>query len=322
MAEPSARSLRRIEKSSTGIAGLDEVTRGGLPTRRTTVVLGNPGCGKTLLAAEFLIHGTAIGEPGVLLAVEQSRHNLIEDAASVGIDLERLENEGKLALVVVDLTSQDFVEAGSYSLAGLERLLLDAARRIGAKRIVIDQLDGFFDCFSDAPALRKEFLRLAGRFSDLGLTTLMTGAPPGRGHRIEEFLSDCVLHLDHRVVNQVGTRRLRVLKYRGTAHGTDEYPFAITSTGLRVFPITSSTLNIDVSDELLSTGLDGMDELLGGGYYRGSALLISGEAGTGKTTLACQLAAAAAAAGNRCSYVSFEESPHQLMRNARSVGLA
>lgn len=308
-------------KCATGIFGLDEVTGGGLPTGRVTLVLGGPGCGKTLLGAEFLAHGCSVGEPGVMVSVEQSHEHLCMDVRSIGIDVEALERQGALRVVAVELHQQEFAEVGSFTLDGLWATIDREVRATGARRVVIDQLDGFFAHFQTSRALRIEFCRLARLLSERGLTTVMVGSPPGGVHRMEEYLSDCVIRLDHRITNQVGTRRLHVMKYRGTAHGTDEYPFAITKSGLRVFPITSSKLDYDVSEETLSTGIRGLDEMLGGGYYRGCAVMISGQAGTGKTTLACQLAAHAAAAGLKSLYFSFEESPKQLFRNAKSVGI-
>ncbi len=312
----------KLVKTASGIAGVDEITFGGLPAGRTTLVTGNPGCGKTVFGLDFLQHGAGQGEPGVLVVVEQHREAVAVDASSVGCDVDALEANGLLEIVAVPLLLQEMTEVGAFTLDGLLASIERSATRVGARRLVVDGLDGFFAYFESHRILRAEFLRLAHRCAELGLTTVLTGAASGELHRLEEYLADCVLRLDHRVDGQVSTRRLRVAKYRGTAHGTDEYPFVITSDGLRVYPITSADLMHPASSECLSTGVPALDQMLAGqGLYRGSAVLIAGQAGTGKTTLVASVAASASRTGVRCLYFSFEESPDQLRRNMSSVGL-
>ena len=313
-------------KCPTGIAGLDEVTRGGLPKGRPTLVCGSAGCGKTLLAIEFLVRGAVQhDEPGVFMAFEETAEELTQNVRSLGFDLDDLIARNKLAVDYVHLEGGEIEEAGAYDLEGLFVRLGHAIDTIGAKRVVLDTIEVLFSGLTETAVLRSEIRRLFRWLKEKGVTAIVTGER-GSGtltrFGLEEYVSDCVILLDHRVTEQVCTRRLRVVKYRGSAHGTNEFPFLIDENGLTVVPITSAGLDHTAFTERVSTGTQGLDQMLGGkGYYRGSTVLISGTAGTGKTSLATHFASAACGRGERCLYFSFEESQKQLVRNLRSIGL-
>jgi circadian clock protein KaiC len=314
-------------KSPTGIAGLDEITGGGLPTGRPTLVAGAAGAGKTLFGVEFLVRGARdFGEPGVLMSFEESADDIAINVASLGFDLPQLERDGLVTVDAVHLDPSEIVVTGEFDLEGLFIRLGAAVDAIGAKRVVLDTVEVLFGALQDDAIVRAELGRLFTWLRQRGLTAVITGErgpEAGRLTRfgIEEYVSDCVIVLDHRVADEISTRRLRVVKYRGSVHGTNEYPFLITEDGLMVVPITSLQLDYDAPDERVDTGVPGLDEMLGGGVYRGSAVMITGTAGTGKTTLAAQFAATACAAGERVLFLSMEESPSQLERNLRSVGI-
>lgn len=315
-----------LPKTSTGISGFDEVTLGGLPTGRTSLVCGAAGCGKTLFAVTFLVNGaTRFGEPGVFMSFEERAEDLAANVASLGYDLDGLVAAGKLAIDHVHVERSEIEETGEYDLEGLFVRLGYAVDRIGAKRVVLDTIETLFSGLSNAAVLRSELRRLFGWLKERGLTAVITGER-GDGqltrHGLEEYVSDCVVLLDNRVEDQITTRRLRVVKYRGSAHGTNEYPFLIDGQGMSVLPITSAGLGHGVSSEAVSSGIPGLDAMLGeGGFYRGSSVLLSGVAGTGKTTIAAHFADAACRRGERCLFFVFEESAEQICRNARSVGL-
>jgi len=315
-----------LPKTPTGIDGLDQVTRGGLPKGRPTLVCGAAGCGKTLMAIEFLVRGAMqFGEPGAFISFEESPEELAANVRSLGFDLDRLVEEQKIAIDFVRIEPAEIVENGAYDLEGLFLRLGFAIDSIGAKRVVLDTIEALFGGFTDQALLRAEIRRLFRFLKDRGVTAVITGER-GDGsltrQGLEEYVSDCVILLDHRVTEQVSTRRLRIVKYRGTAHGTNEYPFLIDEKGISVLPLTSLGLEHEASDERVSTGVGKLDAMLGAkGFYRGSSILVSGTAGTGKTTLAVQFAAAACARGERVLYLAFEESPGQLYRNMRSVGV-
>lgn len=315
-----------LKKAPTGIVGLDEVTGGGLPAGRPTLVCGPAGCGKTLLAMEFLVRGIQeFGEPGVFVAFEESVGELVKNVASMGFDLEQLQDEGLLVMEHITLNAGDVDENGAWDLEGLFIRLGLAIDQVKAKRVVLDTLETLFGAFKDAAILRSELRRLFGWLKSRGVAAIITGER-GDGtltrYGIEEYVSDCVIVLDHRVSAQSSTRRLRVLKYRGSLHGTNEYPFLIGETGVSVLPITSLGLEHAVSSERVSSGIPALDEMLGGaGLYRGSSVLISGTAGTGKSTVAAQFAVAACSRGERALYFAFEESAAQIVRNMASVGI-
>jgi circadian clock protein KaiC len=323
--EPT-RALTTLPKAATGIRGLDEVTGGGLPRGRPTLVCGPAGSGKTLLAMEFLVGGiTDFGEPGVFMAFEETREDLVANVASLGYDLAAFEAEGMLVLDHVNVVASELVEAGDWDLDGLFIRLGAAIDSVGATRVVIDTIETLFGAFQDVATLRSELQRLFLWLKARGVTVVITGER-GEGqltrHGIEEYVSDCVIVLDHLVTEQTSTRRLRVLKYRGSLHGTNEYPFLIGERGISVQPITSLGLQHAVSSERVSTGVDRLDVMLGGhGPFRGSSILVTGTAGTGKSTLAAQFCDAACARGERAIYFAFEESQDQIIRNMSSVGL-
>jgi circadian clock protein KaiC len=317
---------RTLPKACTGIQGLDEITDGGLPRGRPTLVCGSAGCGKTLLAMEFLVHGaTRYNEPGVFMAFEETPEELAQNVSSLGFDLQKLVQQKKLSLDYVRIERNEISETGDYDLEALFIRLNAAIQSVGAKRVVLDTIENLFSGLMNEGILRAELRRLFRWLKDKGVTAIITGER-GQGqltrHGLEEYVSDCVILLDHRVINQVSTRRLRVVKYRGTAHGTNEYPFLIDEDGISVLPVTSLTLQHQVSEERISSGVPRLDTMLGEkGFFRGSTILVSGTAGTGKTSLAAHFVNAACTRGERCIYFSFEESPGQLIRNMRSVGL-
>lgn len=315
-----------LPKTPTGIRGLDEVTGGGLPTGRPTLVCGPAGCGKTLLAMEFLIRGVQqYDEPGVFVAFEESTDDLVANFASLGFDLPAAEAAGTLVLDHVNVVRGEIEETGDWDLDGLFLRLGASIDKVGAKRIVIDTIETLFGAFSNTAILRSELHRLFAWLKERGVTAVVTGER-GDGtlsrHGIEEYVSDCVIVLDHRVTEQTSTRRLRILKYRGTLHGTNEYPFLIGEEGVSVLPITTRSIHPDVSAERVSTGIPRLDSMLGeGGFYQGSAVLISGTAGTGKSTIAAQFCDATCAGGQRAMYFAFEESQAEIVRNMSSVGI-
>lgn len=319
-------SLPVLRKTPTGISGLDEVTGGGLPTGRSTLICGPAGCGKTLTAMEFLVRGvTQYGEPGVFVAFEESTADLVANFASLGFDLPAAEAAGLLVLDHINVVRGDAEETGEWDLDGLFLRLGASIDKVGAKRIVIDTIETLFGAFSNTAILRSELHRLFAWLKDRGVTAVITGER-GDGtlsrHGIEEYVSDCVIVLDHRVTEQTSTRRLRILKYRGSLHGTNEYPFLIGEEGVSVLPVTTRGLDHEVSTERVSTGVPRLDVMLGDhGFFRGSTVLVSGTAGTGKSTLAAQFCDATCRRGERASYFAFEESQAEIIRNMSSVGI-
>jgi circadian clock protein KaiC len=323
---PAAGAARALAKARTGISGLDEVTFGGLPAGRPTLICGGPGCGKTLLATTFLVNGAVMfNEPGVFVSFEETSDDLIKNVASLGYDLGALVARKKIAIDFVRVERSEIEETGEYDLEGLFVRLDYAIKSVGAKRVVLDTLEMLFAGLGDTQILRAEIRRLFAWLKQRGVTAIIT-AEQGDGtmtrYGIEEYVSDCVLMLDNRVSDQITTRRLRVVKYRGSAHGTNEYPFLIDAQGVSVLPVTSAGLAHAASDEVISTGIPGLNQMLGaGGFYIGTSILVSGTAGTGKTSLAAHFVEAVCARGQRCLYFAFEESPAQIIRNMRSLGL-
>ncbi len=326
LTQPTGSASPGLPKCSTGIRGLDEITLGGLPRGRPTLVCGGPGCGKTLLGMEFLVRGaTLFGEPGVCISFEEGAEELSRNVASLGFDVDRLIQHKQLAIDYVFLERSLIEETGEWDLEGLFIRLSHAIDSIGAKRVLLDSVESLFAGLANEALLRAELRRLFRWLKEKQLTAIVT-AERGEGmltrHGLEEYISDCVIFLDNRVTETVVTRRMRVVKYRGSTHGANEYPFLIDHTGFSVMPLTSLDLNHAASDERISTGIPALDSMLGGeGYYRGSAILVSGTAGTGKTTIAAQFVSAACARGERCAYFSFEESASQVSRNMRSIGI-
>ena len=323
---PAAGAARALAKARTGISGLDEVTFGGLPAGRPTLICGGPGCGKTLLATTFLVNGAVMfNEPGVFVSFEETSDDLIKNVASLGYDLGALVAQKKIAIDFVRVERSEIEETGEYDLEGLFVRLDYAIKSVGAKRVVLDTLEMLFAGLGDTQILRAEIRRLFAWLKQRDVTAIIT-AEQGEGaltrYGIEEYVSDCVFLLDNRVSDQITTRRLRVVKYRGSAHGTNEYPFLIDAQGVSVLPVTSAGLAHAASDEVISTGVPGLNQMLGaGGFYRGTSVLVSGTAGTGKTSLAANFIEAVCARGERCLYFAFEESPAQIVRNMRSIGL-
>ncbi len=313
-----------LPKAPTGIRGLDEITRGGLPRGRTTLVTGGAGTGKTLLALQFLVAGARdYGEPGVLLTFEESTAKVSANVASLGFDLDGLQRDRLLVADSFRVEPSGFGESGEFDLEPLFILLADSIDRIGAKRVVLDTIEVLFDVFVQQAIVRAELRRLFNWLEERSVTAIVTGERDDGLTRggIEEYVSDCVIVLDQRVRDEVSTRILRVVKYRGSAHETNEYPFLISARGITVLPSTSVGLDYSVSDERILTGVSRLDHMLGGGLFRGSTVLVSGGAGTGKTTLGAHLINAACARGERALLILFEESPDQFLRNMRSVGL-
>lgn len=317
---------RKLPKSPTGISGLDEITEGGLPKGRPTLVCGSAGCGKSMLGVEFLVRGiTQFNEPGVLMTFEEIPEDIIKNARSLGFDIDDLVARNKLFLDYVRIERNEIQETGEYDLEGIFVRLNYAIDALGAKRVVLDTIESLFAGLSNVSILRAELRRLFTWLKEKGVTAIITGEK-GEGsltrNGLEEYVSDCVIVLDHRVIDQVSTRRLRVVKYRGSTHGTNEYPFLIDENGFSVLPISSMGLSHDVSTERISTGVPRLDNMLGGkGYLRGSSVLISGTAGTGKSSLAAFFVNAASSRNERSLYFAFEESPQQIIRNMRSIGL-
>jgi circadian clock protein KaiC len=319
-------SVQPLAKARTGIVGLDEVTFGGLPAGRPTLICGGPGCGKTLLAATFLVNGAVMfDEPGVFMSFEESSEDLIQNVASLGYDLAALVEQKKIAMDFVRVERSEIEESGEYDLEGLFVRLGYAIKTVGAKRVVLDTLEVLFAGLGDTQILRAELRRLFAWLKDQNVSAIIT-AEQGAGELtrfgLEEYVSDCVLLLDNRVSDQITTRRLRVVKYRGSVHGTNEYPFLIDALGISVLPVTSAGLAHTASDAVISTGVPGLNQMLGvGGFYRGTSVLVTGTAGTGKTSLAAHFVESVCARGERCLYFAFEESPAQIVRNMRSIGL-
>ena len=305
--------MNSLPKTKTGISGLDEITMGGIPQGRPTLICGGPGCGKTLFSIEFLVNGaTRFKEPGVFITFEEKTEELTMNVASLGFDLDKLQKEKKLRLDYIRIERSEIEETGEYDLDGLFIRLEHAIDSIGAKRVVLDTIENLFAGLTNQGILRAELRRLFLWLKDKGVTAIITGEQ-GDGkltrHGLEEYVSDCVILLDHRVINQISTRRLRIVKYRGSAHATNEFPFLIDEDGISVLPVTSLKLNRTVSSERISTGMPTLDEMFGGkGFYRGSSILVSGMAGTGKTSIAAYFVNEACKRNEKAIYFAFEES--------------
>jgi circadian clock protein KaiC len=324
----TSRNARRksLRKTLTGIEGLDEVTQGGLPTGRTTLVCGGAGSGKTVLSMEFLVRGIVDkNEAGVFVAFEETATELEQNMASMGFDLQQFQSEGKLLLDYVELERSQIEETGAYDLEGLFIRLADSIDSIKAKRVVLDTIEILFAGLKDEAIIRAELRRLFRWLKDKGVTAIVTGEK-GDGtltrYGLEEYVADCVIVLDHRVTDQLSTRRMRIVKYRGTMHGTDEYPFLMTERGVSVLPITSLGLEHGASTDKISSGISGLDDMLcGDGFFRGSSILVSGTAGTGKSSMGSAFLQAACIRGETSVYFAFEESSQQILRNMRSIGI-
>ena len=319
-------SQNSFAKTQSGIRGLDEITFGGLPKGRPTLIAGGPGSGKTLMSMEFLVRGAIdYNEPGLFMAFEETAEELAQNVASLGFDLNELIAEKKLLVDYVRVERSEIEETGEYDLEGLFVRLNYAIDSIGAKRVVLDTIESLFAGLGNEAILRAELRRLFRWLKDKGVTAIITaerGEASLTRYGLEEYVSDCVIVLDNRVQNQISTRRIRVVKYRGSVHGTNEYPFLIDEKGVSILPITSLTLNYQISTKRVSSGIPRLDAMLEGkGFYQGSTILISGTAGTGKSSISASFAYATCQRGDRCLYFAFEESPNQIMRNMKSIGI-
>jgi len=317
---------RQLQKVPTGISGFDEITEGGLPKGRPSLVCGSAGCGKTLFSIEFLVRGALeFHEPGVFVAFEEKAEELTLNVASLGFDLQKLQKDKLIKLDHVHIEKSEIEETGEYDLDGLFIRLGYAIDSIGAKRVVLDTLESLFSGLTNQAIIRSELRRLFEWLKAKGVTAIITGEK-GDGtltrQGLEEYVSDCVILLDHRIVNQISTRLLRIVKYRGSHHGTNEYPFLIDEDGISVLPVTSLLLQHDVSSQRVPSGIPSLDLMLGGrGFFRGSSVLVSGTAGTGKTSIAAYFANETCNHKERCIYFAFEESPQQIIRNMKSIGV-
>jgi circadian clock protein KaiC len=317
---------QELKKSPTGINGLDEITAGGLPLNRPTLICGSAGCGKTLMSIEYIVRGALeFGEPGVFMAFEEKAEELAINVSSLGFDLQQLIQDNLLRVDHVHVERSEIEETGEYDLDGLFIRLSHAIDSIGAKRVVLDTIENLFSGLDNQTILRSELRRLFQWLKEKGVTAIITGE---RGESsltrqgLEEYVSDCVILLENRILNQISTRLLRIVKYRGSMHGTNEYPFLIDEDGISVLPVTSLQLNAPVSLETVTSGIESLDIMLGGdGFFKGSSILVSGTAGTGKTSIAASFAAATCLEGKKCIYFAFEESPLQIRRNMLSIGL-
>lgn len=315
-----------LPKALTGIAGFDEITYGGLPKDRITVIIGGAGSGKTMIAMEFLVHGADMfNEPGLFISFEETANDLITNFSSLGYDIQKFEDEGKLDIDYIYMERSEIEETGEYDLEALFIRIGSAIDAIGAKRVVIDSIEVLFSGLSNKAILRAELRRLFRFLKEKRVTVVVTGERESDflfHYNLEEYVADCVILLDNRMQAQIATRRLRIAKYRGSLHETNEFPFIITDNGITVLPITSLGLSHEVSNERVSTGIAGLDEMMGGsGYYRATSIYVTGTAGTGKTSIAASFVAAACQRGEKCLYFAFEESPNQIIRNMKSIGI-
>jgi len=323
---PPIAATDRLSKAQTGIAGFDDITGGGLPAGRPSLICGSAGCGKSLFGIEFLVRGaTQFGEPGVLMSFEESAADIRKNVSSLGFNIADLVAHRQLVIDHVSIERSEIEENGDYDLEGLFIRLGHAIDSIGAKRVVLDTLEALFSSMNNQAIIRAELRRLFAWLKARGMTTVITGER-GEGSMtrqgLEEYVSDCVVLLDHRVIGQISTRRLRIVKYRGSTHGANEYPFLIDTKGISVLPLSSASMNYSVSNDRVPTGIPELDEMLSGkGFYRGSTIMLSGTAGTGKSSVAASFAHSTCSRGGRCMYFSFEESEAQILRNMRSIGL-
>jgi circadian clock protein KaiC len=325
-AKPRSMTKLELPKTPTGIEGFDGITKGGLPKGRPTLIVGGPGSGKTLFAMEFLVNGaTKFKEPGVFFSFEETENELTQNVSSLGFDVKALEAKKMLVIDHVKVEASEIVETGEYDLEGLFVRIGSAIDSIGAKRVVLDTIESIFSAFGNVIIIRSELHRLFQFLKDKGVTALITGEK-GDGtftrNGLEEYVSDAVIVLDNRIIGNIATRRMRILKYRGSAHGSNEYPFLIDEDGFSVLPLTSLGLIGNVTDVVVSSGVRDLDAMLGvKGFYKGSTILITGQAGTGKTSFGAEFIGEACKKGKKALFITFEESPGQVIRNMRSIGI-
>jgi circadian clock protein KaiC len=321
----TATSRHSLPKTPTGILGLDAVLDGGLPYGRPTLLTGSAGCGKTLFATKFLVNGTTVGEGGVLMSFDESAEDIAVNTSSLGMDVARLVAKKKLFIDFVEIGEGTLLESGDYDLEGLFIRLEMAIKEVDARRVVLDGIDNLFAGLTNTAVLRSEVRRLLQWLKARRLTSIVTaekGVATLTRSGLEEYLTDCVIVLNHNVEGAISTRRLRVVKYRGSTHGTNEYPFLIDRDGISVLPVTSMGLEHQASAQRVSSGIPSLDEMLGGkGFYRGSSILLSGTAGSGKSSVAAHFVDAACRRGERALYFAFEESASQICRNMASIGI-
>lgn len=314
-----------LDKCLSGIQGLDEITGGGLPKGRPTLICGSAGCGKTMFAMQFLIQGAENNEPGLFVSFEETPEELEKNFASLGFDLKTLQEESKLSLEFIHLERAEIEETGEFDLEGLFIRLAYAIEQIGAKRIVLDTVEALFSGLPNEFILRAELRRLFAWMKSQELTAVVTGEKGEKTltrYGLEEYVADCVILLNNTVDNKITTRNLRIIKYRGSAHGSNEYPFLMNEKGISVLPVTSLLLDHDITEDRVSTGIERLDTMLGGdGFFKGSSILITGSAGTGKSSLVAKFADNICKNGNKCLIFAFEESPKQIIRNMRSIGI-
>jgi circadian clock protein KaiC len=319
-------NLNELPKAPTGIEGFDDITKGGLPKGRPTLVVGGPGSGKTLFAMEFLVNGaTKFDEPGVFFSFEETDSELVQNVASLGFDLKTLEANNLLAIDYIKVEATEIVETGAYDLEGLFIRLGFAIDSIGAKRVVLDTIESIFSAFGNSITIRTELQRLFRFLKEKGVTAVVTGEKGESKlsrNGLEEYVSDAVIVLDNRVIGNIATRRMRIIKYRGSSHGSNEYPFLIDDHGFSVLPLTTLGIIAEVSDERVSSGVSDLDVMLGQkGFFVGSTILVTGQAGTGKTSLGAEFVRGACSTGKKALFITFEESPGQVIRNMRSIGI-
>ena len=315
----------KLEKCSSGIEGLDEITEGGLPKGRPTLICGSAGCGKTMFAMQFLINGARNNEPGLFVSFEETKEELEKNFASLGMDLKTLEEQKKFAVEYIYMERSEVEETGEFDLEGLFIRLGYAVDQIGAKRIVLDTVEAIFSGLPNEFILRAELRRLFNWLKTKGLTAIITGEKGEKTltrYGLEEYVADCVILLDNPVVNKISTRNLRIIKYRGSSHGYNEYPFLIDEDGISILPVTSLLLEHEAPEEFVPTGIERLDTMLGGkGFYKGSSVLVTGAAGTGKSSLGASFAGNVCKNGGKCLIFAFEESPKQIIRNMKSIGI-
>jgi circadian clock protein KaiC len=316
--------LPTLRKCPTRIEGLDQILKGGLPTGRTTLIIGGPGSGKSLFGLEFLYRGVLVGEPGIFISFEERAGALRSNASTLGWDLAPLEQDGKLFLFEARIDPRAIV-TGEFGIQSFLAILDHKLKTMGAKRVAIDAIDVLMRLINDDRREQDELLALHQWLSEREVTALLTvktrrDGDNSRHYEFLDYMADCVIQLDNRMLGQLSTRRLRVVKYRGSGFGSNEYPFVIDPPGITLLPISDVGLSHQALGDRVLTGLAALDDALGGGFRRASSILITGSTGTGKTTLCSTFAAAACARGEKLLCINFEESEAALVSAMLSSG--